>query len=101
MRAIVLATERPPFVCVCGVEVRDTMQMLTYSRVPGYRANSGTAEIPCCVKVREEKQIVAKHRKAYCHRRSKVAFTVYERKFGQSLKKVFHLTESFVPKFKH
>lgn len=56
MHAIVLATERPPFVCVCGVEVRETMLMLTYSRVPDHRADREAAGTPCWVKVREEKE---------------------------------------------
>lgn len=66
MHAIVPETERPLFVCACGVEVRETMLMLTYSRVPLRKASRGTADTPppCWVKVREETETVAKHWKA-------------------------------------
>lgn len=65
MRTIVPA--RPAFVCVCGVEVRETMLMLTYSRVLLHGANREAANTPCWVEVRREIETVAKHRKASCH----------------------------------
>lgn len=45
MLTFVILTQKPPFVCVCGVWVRETVLMVTYSRMPGANRNCHNPQV--------------------------------------------------------